>query len=83
MEDVSVRPIGDNELLVRMVASGICHTDLHFGDDAEAIGGYPRVMGHEGSSQGTSPSLRPFTPKSASFHVRQLHNHSVGHFPNF
>jgi D-arabinose 1-dehydrogenase-like Zn-dependent alcohol dehydrogenase len=49
IEDISLRPIGDNELLVRIVASGICHTDLVFGDNAEGIGGYPRVMGHEGN----------------------------------
>jgi Zn-dependent alcohol dehydrogenase len=49
MEDISLCPIGDNELLVRMVASGICHTDVVFGDDAGDIGGYPRVMGHEGN----------------------------------
>ncbi|KAF2425753.1 NAD(P)-binding protein [Tothia fuscella] len=49
MEDVKVRTIQDNELLVRMVASGICHTDIVFGDNAQDIGGWPRVMGHEGS----------------------------------
>ncbi|QDS77101.1 hypothetical protein FKW77_000759 [Venturia effusa] len=47
MEDISLCPIGDDELLVRMVASGICHTDVVFGDAAEGIGGYPRIMGHE------------------------------------
>ncbi|KAE9969824.1 hypothetical protein EG328_006660 [Venturia inaequalis] len=50
MEDISLRPIGDDELLVRMVASGICHTDVVFGDRAENIGGYPRIMGHEAGS---------------------------------
>lgn len=48
IEDIKLRPLEDNELLVRIVASGICHTDLVFGDNAENIGGYPRVMGHEG-----------------------------------
>lgn len=48
IEPVKLRPIKDNELLVRMVASGICHTDVVFGDNAGDIGGYPRVMGHEG-----------------------------------
>ncbi|TLD29807.1 putative alcohol dehydrogenase protein [Venturia nashicola] len=49
MEDILLRPIKDDELLVQMVASGICHTDVLFGDAAENIGGYPRIMGHEGS----------------------------------
>jgi Zn-dependent alcohol dehydrogenase len=48
IENVKLRPLKDNELLVRIVASGICHTDVVFGDNADGIGGYPRVMGHEG-----------------------------------
>ena len=50
IEDIKLRPLGEHELLVRVVASGICHTDVVFGDNAEPIGGYPRVMGHEGRS---------------------------------
>ena len=50
IEDVTLRDLAPNELLIQMVASGICHTDMHFGDAADAIGGYPRVMGHEGDS---------------------------------
>jgi Zn-dependent alcohol dehydrogenase len=49
MENIKLRPLRDDELLVRIVASGVCHTDIVFGDKAEAIGGYPRVMGHEGT----------------------------------
>jgi hypothetical protein len=52
IEDVTLRDFGPNELLIQMVASGICHTDMHFGDAAESIGGYPRVLGHEGSVLG-------------------------------
>jgi Zn-dependent alcohol dehydrogenase len=51
IEDIKLRPLRDDELLVRIVASGICHTDIVFGDHAEDIGGYPRVMGHEGIPQ--------------------------------
>lgn len=58
MEDVTLRPIGDNELLVRMVASGICHTDVVFGDAADDIGGYPRIMGHEGKKCYASISMQ-------------------------
>lgn len=50
MEDVKVRDVGDDELLVRIVASGICHTDLVFGGLKEGPGViYPSVKGHEGS----------------------------------
>lgn len=50
MEDVKLRKIRDDELVVRMVASGICHTDVLFADlkeGHEVI--YPSVKGHEGA----------------------------------
>jgi Zn-dependent alcohol dehydrogenase len=53
IEEVTLRDLAPNELLVQMVASGICHSDMHFGDAAESIGGYPRVLGHEGKNQKT------------------------------
>ena len=52
MEDVTVRQPGEGELLIEMVASGICHTDALIGglpDGAAPIAFYPRVLGHEGS----------------------------------
>ena len=54
LQNVTTRSIKDNELRVRIVASGICHADVHFGDIAEVAGEnnpmvwYPRVFGHEG-----------------------------------
>jgi aryl-alcohol dehydrogenase len=36
----------DDEVLVRLVASGICHTDIDF---CESGGSGPVVLGHEGS----------------------------------
>ncbi|KKY13601.1 putative alcohol [Diplodia seriata] len=50
IEDVKVRDVGDDELLVRIVASGICHTDILFAGLKEGPGViYPSVKGHEGS----------------------------------
>lgn len=53
LESVIPRDLKSDEVLVRIVASGICHADLHFGDgDAEKSNSsiwYPRVLGHEGS----------------------------------
>jgi len=52
MDEVSLRPLEAGELLVEMVASGVCHTDVLVGDlDAGSapIAFYPRVLGHEGS----------------------------------
>jgi D-arabinose 1-dehydrogenase-like Zn-dependent alcohol dehydrogenase len=54
LEAVVPREIKDNEVLVNIVASGVCLADVHFGDvpenpssDNKAIW-YPRVLGHEG-----------------------------------
>ncbi|WP_137597342.1 NAD(P)-dependent alcohol dehydrogenase [Paucilactobacillus kaifaensis] len=47
-DDVELAPMQDDDIQVKMVASGICHSDeaLRKGD-AEI--GYPIVLGHEGS----------------------------------
>ncbi|KAH6660943.1 alcohol dehydrogenase [Truncatella angustata] len=53
IEPVKLREVGDDEVLVEIVASGICHTDLHCGNTPDDKGVpavfYPRVLGHEGS----------------------------------
>lgn len=52
IEPVKLRELEDDEVLVEVVASGICHTDLHCGNtpDNKDVPGvyYPRVLGHEG-----------------------------------
>jgi Zn-dependent alcohol dehydrogenase len=54
IEPVGLRELRPDEVLVEMVASGICHTDLHCGDTPADAGVpavyYPRVLGHEGAS---------------------------------
>ena len=53
LENVTVREPAEGELLVEMVASGICHTDALIGGlphGAGDVGFYPRVLGHEGTS---------------------------------
>ncbi|OAX80739.1 hypothetical protein ACJ72_04923 [Emergomyces africanus] len=49
IEQVSLRALGKTELLVRVVAAGICHTDLHMAELAQVFGGYPQILGHEGA----------------------------------
>ena len=50
LQNVSLRPLRENELLVEVVASGVCQTDLHFAGLESGHGvHYPRVMGHEGN----------------------------------
>jgi D-arabinose 1-dehydrogenase-like Zn-dependent alcohol dehydrogenase len=51
LETVTIRrEPGPDEVLVQMVASGICHSDLLLGDSAgHAFGSTgPKVLGHEG-----------------------------------
>lgn len=48
IEQVSLRSLAKTELLVRVVAAGICHTDLHMAELAQVFGGYPQILGHEG-----------------------------------
>lgn len=54
IENVRLREPEDDEVIVEMVASGICHTDLVCGDNPDNLGipivHYPRVLGHEVSS---------------------------------
>ena len=46
IEDVQINKPGPNEVLIRTVAAGVCHSDLHFIE-----GSYPAqvpiVLGHE------------------------------------
>lgn len=47
IKDVKLRPIKDNEILVKMEYCGLCHTDLHVA--AGDFGPQPgRIIGHEG-----------------------------------
>lgn len=51
MEEVGMRQPGEGELLVEMVATGVCHTDALIGGipgGAAPVAFYPRVLGHEG-----------------------------------
>ncbi|RBQ64910.1 hypothetical protein FVER14953_21601 [Fusarium verticillioides] len=44
----SVRAVHASELLIRVVATGICHTDLIFATWPADHIPYPKVLGHEG-----------------------------------
>ena len=46
IEDVSIDKPAGNEVLIRTVNAGLCHSDLHFMDAAWQTG-LPAVMGHE------------------------------------
>ncbi len=46
LTDVDVHDPGPDEVMIRMVASGICHTDIGYMRDARAC---PVILGHEGA----------------------------------
>ena len=46
IEEIRIDSPRSNEVLVRLVASGVCHSDLHFVDGAWRTR-YPVVLGHE------------------------------------
>jgi len=51
-EEIKLREPLEDEVLVRILASGICHTDVALSsvpDGAPGFAPYPRVLGHEGS----------------------------------
>ena len=37
------------EVLVRVAAAGVCHSDLHLADGVLGAGRWPMVLGHEGA----------------------------------
>ena len=48
LQEVELDGPRDDEILVRIVATGLCHTDIHLKDTLpEAM--FPRVFGHEGA----------------------------------
>lgn len=47
--DVSVAPPKTGEVLVRLVATGVCHTDAFTLSGADPEGLFPTILGHEGA----------------------------------
>ncbi len=50
IEQIDVAPPQAGEVLVRMVATGVCHTDAYTLSGADPEGLFPRVLGHEGGA---------------------------------
>lgn len=48
VEDVDLMPPQKGEVLVRIVASGVCHTDAYTLSGADPEGVFPTILGHEG-----------------------------------
>ena len=48
-ETVMLAPPRRGEVLVRVVAAGVCHSDVHLADGQLGAGRWPMVLGHEGA----------------------------------
>ncbi len=49
IEDFTIEDPGPNDVLVRILASGVCHTDLGVKSGTYGTSGFPFLMGHEGA----------------------------------
>ena len=49
VEEVELDPPKSGEVLVRVSAAGVCHSDLHLANGALGEGRWPMVLGHEGA----------------------------------
>ena len=49
VEEFTIDDPGPNEVLVRIVASGVCHTDLGVKMGVYGTSGFPFLLGHEGA----------------------------------
>ncbi len=49
VQEVELRDPGPDEVLVRLVACGVCHTDLYTASGVDPSGYAPTVLGHEGA----------------------------------
>lgn len=50
IEEFTIDPPGRGEALVRLLASGVCHTDLSVRNGVFGTAGFPFLLGHEGSA---------------------------------
>jgi S-(hydroxymethyl)glutathione dehydrogenase / alcohol dehydrogenase len=49
VQEVELAPPGPGEVLVRLSACGVCHTDMYTASGADPSGDAPTVLGHEGA----------------------------------
>ncbi|KAL4808181.1 chaperonin 10-like protein [Aspergillus unguis] len=91
LEDVSVaNEPGDSEVLVEMLASGLCHTDMVLSGVPQGMFGieYPKVVGHEGSGYAVKvgkdvTDIQPGDPVLLSFYSCGKCDHCDAKHPSY
>jgi len=78
VQEVELREPGPGEVLVRLVACGVCHTDMYTASGADPSGYAPCVLGHEGAGvvESTGPDVTLVSPGD---HVVTLFSPQCGH----
>jgi S-(hydroxymethyl)glutathione dehydrogenase/alcohol dehydrogenase len=72
IQDITVAPPKKGEVRIKIIATGVCHTDAYTlsGEDSEAV--FPCILGHEGA--GIVESVGPdVTSVSVGDHVVPLY----------
>jgi S-(hydroxymethyl)mycothiol dehydrogenase len=64
LEEIRIEPPGPGEVLVRIEATGVCHTDLHVIEEDGWHHAFPILLGHEGA--GTLEALGEGVPGLAA-----------------
>ncbi|KAK6494038.1 alcohol dehydrogenase class-3-like isoform X1 [Huso huso] len=64
IEEVEVAPPQAHEVRIKIVATGVCHSDLYFLYEAGETKGFPAILGHEGAGivESVGPGVTKFKP---------------------
>ncbi len=64
LQDVPFPAIGERDILVRVRAAGICHSDVHYRAGRSPVGPLPQTLGHEiaGVAETVGPQVSRFKP---------------------
>lgn len=64
VEEVLLDPPRESEVLVRIAAAGVCHSDLHLADGHLGTRRFPAVLGHEGAGvvEAVGPEVSHLAP---------------------
>ncbi|XP_051796956.1 alcohol dehydrogenase 1-like [Acanthochromis polyacanthus] len=67
IEEIEVAPPQANEVRIKIVATGVCHTDLYHLFEGMNKDGFPAVLGHEGAGiiESVGPGVTEFQPGDA------------------
>jgi propanol-preferring alcohol dehydrogenase len=77
LQNIPIPPVGDKDILVRVRAAGICHSDVHYRGGRSSMGRLPITLGHEvaGEIEWIGPQV---TTRAAGERVALHYNISCG-----